>query len=126
LNGGFEMAGDFPVHEHLATLGVSLLSEWDALVFLYHHGSVLTTAPQIARLAGYDEAVFGSALDRLESLGLIQRSPGARGVHLYCFFLAEPLRLSCFVELMGLADTRPGRLELISHLQPGQSGPTQL
>jgi hypothetical protein len=42
-----EGSGNFSVHECLATLGVSLLSEWDVLVFLYRHGASLNSVPQI-------------------------------------------------------------------------------
>ena len=36
-------------------VGISLLSEWDVLVFVYRHGASLTSAEQIARLIGYEK-----------------------------------------------------------------------
>jgi circadian clock protein KaiC len=119
-----EKHGNFPVHEHLEILSVSLLCEWDALVFLYRHGASLASAQQIASLLGYDVATLATALDRLESLGLVKRSLGAKGLRLYRFSLpTDPVRLSSFVEIMGLAEKRTGRLQLLSYLQQGRSEP---
>jgi circadian clock protein KaiC len=120
----FEELGNFPVPERLEALGVSSLSEWDALVFLYRHGTSLASVGHIARLLGHGEAALGTALDRLESLGLAQHSLGAEGRRLYRISVPiDPVRRSYFVDLMGLAETRTGRLRLLSHLQHGRSEP---
>lgn len=117
-----EGPGDFSTGKRLETLGVSLLSEWDALVFLYRHGTCLASSGQMARILGQDEATLGNALDRLESLGLIQCSRGSEGLRLYRFPLRmAPARLTCFLELMGLAGKRAGRLQLLKRLQRGHS-----
>lgn len=113
-----EKSDDSLAHERLETLGVSLLSEWDALVFLYRHGASLTSAAQIGHLLGYDRAAVSAALERLDSLGLIQRSRGSQGVRLYRFAVPpDPSRYSCFLELMRLVEKRPGRLLLLKNLQ---------
>jgi biotin operon repressor len=113
-----EKSNDFLVAESLESLGISLLSEWDALVFLYRHGTSLTSAAQIAHLLGYNTAALTAALDRLESVGFIVRSRGYQGVRLYRFSVPkDPARCSCFIELMILAEKRPGRLLLLKHLQ---------
>ena len=120
-----EKAVNFPVPEHLATLGVSLLSEWDALVFLYNHGATLADSRRIAHLLGYGETEVGTALDRLESLRLVKRSVGAKGLCLYRLSLPQdPARLSCFKELMDLAEKPTGRRQLRSHLLQGRSEPS--
>jgi hypothetical protein len=120
-----EKAVNFPVPEHLATLGVSLLGEWDALVFLYRHRTILANSPQMAHLLGYGEAVLGTAPDRLESIGLVTRSLGGKGLCLYRFSLPkDPAQLSSFAELMGLAEKRTGRLQLRSHLPQRRSEPS--
>ena len=121
-----EESGDFRVQEHLATLGISPLSEWDALVFLYRHGATLASASQIARLLGYGEAALGNALDRLESLGLVKCLLGDKGLRLYRYTPPkEPARLSSFVELMGLGERPIGRQQIRSHLrQSGSEPPT--
>ena len=41
---------DALVAERLQALGVELLTEWDALVFLYRHAASLCTTAQIAQL----------------------------------------------------------------------------
>jgi DNA-binding MarR family transcriptional regulator len=117
-----ESSPDVLIHERLKILGVSLLAEWDALVFVYRHGTSLTSAAQIANLLGYDNAATGAALDRLESLGLIQRLRGSRsqGMRLYRFSMpTDPGRHSCLMELMSLTEKRTGRLLLLSHLHRG-------
>jgi biotin operon repressor len=119
-----EMSNDFLVAERLESLGVSRLSEWDVLVFLYHHGTSLTSAAQIAHLLGHSRAALIAALDRLESLGFIVRSRGYQGVRLYRFSVpTDPSRCSCFMELMILAENRPGRLLLLKQLQRDRPPP---
>ena len=111
---------NFLVQENLKVLGVSLLSEWDALVFFYRHGATLISTAQMVRLLGGDTASVSRALDRLESLWLIQRSRGSQGVRLYRFAVfTDPLRQSSFKELMSLAEKPNGRLLLLKHLRRG-------
>jgi predicted transcriptional regulator len=108
---------DLRVRERLETLGVSLLSEWDVLAFLHRHQTSLTSAAQIARLLGDDKATVSVALDRLESLGLVQRSRGSQGIRLYRISVpTDPSHYSCFMELMSLAEGRTGRLLLLKLL----------
>lgn len=108
--------------ECLDTLGIAYLSDWDVLVFLYRHGMSLAGAGQIARLLGYDIAVTGHALDRLESIGLVKRSRTSGSVCLYHFVLStDPVWRNCFQELMSLAENRAGRLLVAQKLrQPGR------
>jgi hypothetical protein len=113
-----EKSNGFPVAERLEVLGISLLSEWDVLIYLYRHGTVLTSAAQIATFLGHDSAPVIAALDRLESLGFIVRSRGSQGVRLYRFSIPkDPARCSGFMELMILAEKRAGRLLLLQQLQ---------
>ena len=74
-----EKIADLVVSERLETLGVSQLGQWDVLMFLYRHGTSLTSAAQIGRLLGNDKSAVGAALDRLESLGLIRALPRIAG-----------------------------------------------
>jgi DNA-binding MarR family transcriptional regulator len=57
---------ELSVQSCLEGIGIFLLSDWDVLVFVYRHGASLTSTDQIARLLGYQSAVVGGALDRLE------------------------------------------------------------
>jgi hypothetical protein len=109
---------DVLVHERLQALGVALTSEWDVLVFLYDHSTSLGTAAQLGRLTGYDKAEIAAALQKLEILGLIQRSRVSQGIRLYQF--SEPpeeSRRSGLLELMRLSRYRAGRLQLLKHLK---------
>jgi hypothetical protein len=109
---------DVPVLERLQVLGVELLTEWDALVFLYRHAASLCTAAQMAQLIGYDKAEIVAALHRLEALGLIQRSRVSQGIRFYRFSApAEPARQSGLLELMNLTQNRAGRVRLLEHLK---------
>ena len=117
-----EKSQDDLVLECLQTLGVALLSEWDALAFLYRHAASLGTAAQMARLVGYDKAEIAAALHKLESLGLLRRSRVSQGIRFYQFSApTEPSRHSCLLSLMSLAQNRTGRLLLLKHLK----GPRQ-
>jgi predicted transcriptional regulator len=112
-----EESSGISVLECLQALGVSLVTEWDTLAFLYSHSPSLGTAAQIARLIGYENAEIGEALHRLEALGLIHRSRVYQGTRLYRFSEPpEPGRHSCLLELMRLAQNRSGRLLLLKHL----------
>jgi DNA-binding MarR family transcriptional regulator len=113
-----EISQDNLVLEHLQTLGVTLLSEWDALVFLYRHPASLGTAAQIARLIGHDQNSVGAALQSLETRGLIRRSRVYQGRRLYQFSKPqEPGRHSSLLALMSQAQNRMGRLRLLKHLK---------
>jgi biotin operon repressor len=111
---------DILVQRCLQSLGVSLLSDWDVLVFLYRHQASLTSADQIARLLGYSSKAVGQALDRLESQKLVLRSRFSQGVRFYQFVSSEAhfVPEGCFRRLMRLAENRTGRLLLVKHLRP--------
>jgi hypothetical protein len=120
-----EESADLPVRERLKILGVSTLSEWDVLTFLQRHGTSLTSAAEIALLLGANKAGVSAAIDRLASVGLIQRSRGSQGVRLYRISVpTDPSCHSCFIELMRLAENRDGRLLLLKHL-PRESRPSR-
>jgi DNA-binding MarR family transcriptional regulator len=102
----------------LQSLGISTLSEWDVLAFMFRHGTSLATAEHIARLLGYNKSVVGDALDRVASLGLVQRSRSSMGVRLYRFVGSQDTeRQQRIEELMRLGETRSGRLLLAQDLR---------
>ena len=114
-----EKSLDLLVEGCLEGLSISLLADWDVLVFLYRHQLSLTSAAQIARLLGYPGNVVSEALDRLEPLGLVRRSRAYQGVRLYQFVFSEPHTLpqSLFQQLMRLAENRAGRLLVAKKLR---------
>jgi hypothetical protein len=106
------------IDEHLKTLGVSLLSEWDVLAFLDRHGTNLVSAETIAHLLGYDKGTVGAALDAVTSTGLVQRSRSSQGVRLYRLPpIIDSAQNYSFIELMNIARTRGGRIQLIRTFQ---------
>ena len=110
------------VLECLQALGITLVSEWETLTFVYRHAASLGTAAQIAQFIGYDKAEIAAALRSLEALGLIQRSRVSQGIRFYQLQgPLEPHRQSCLLELVNLGQNRAGRLLVIKHLK----GPVQ-
>jgi DNA-binding MarR family transcriptional regulator len=105
-------------------VGISLLSEWDVLAFLYRHGASLTSAEQIARLIGYESTVVGGALDQLERENLIERSRPSQGVRFYRILASKDVgHRRCLQQLVSLSESRAGRLLLAKQLKPIRSDP---
>jgi DNA-binding MarR family transcriptional regulator len=117
-----EQTLELTVQTCLLGVGITLLSEWDVLAFVYRHGASLTSADQIARLIGYEKTVVGGALDRLERQKLIERSRPSHGVHEVRFYRISPSadaeHRRCIQELFGLSASRAGRLLLEKRLKP--------
>ena len=106
------------IDEHLKILGVSFLSEWDVLAFLDRHGTNLVSAEQIAQLLGYNKTTVGAALDAVTSTGLVQRSRSSHGVRLYRMpAIVDSAQNHSFIELMNIARTRGGCIQLIRTFQ---------
>jgi len=105
--------------QHLKTLGIAHLPEWDVLAFIYRSGTSLASAEKIARLVGYSKAAVGSALELLTSTGLVERSRNSHGVRLYRLASAVPddSRRRSLEELVKLGEERQGRLLFIRHLK---------
>ena len=114
---------DAMVLERLHAVGVELTSEWDTLVFLYHHSASLGSAAHIARFIGYDKTETGAALRKLEALRLIERSRVSQGVRIFRFSApSESGRHSNLLALMAMGQDRAGRLLLLKHLQIPRQG----
>ena len=113
------------VINHLKTLGITHLTEWDVLIFIRNHGTSLASAEKIAGLLGYTTAAVGTALDALTSAGLIQRSRNSHGVRLYRFAAGalDDSQRGSLEELMKLTGRREGRLRIIRSLQ--EDGPAK-
>jgi hypothetical protein len=106
------------VKDCLKKLEISVLSDWDVLIFLYRHRASLATVEQIARLLGHPAKTVVSALERLDSQRLVRRSRSSQGVRFYQFIFPEGQLgpQSCFRRLIGVADNRSVRLTLLKHL----------
>ena len=106
----------------LDSMGISLLSEWDVLAFVYRHGASLASSDQIAHLIGYESTVVKAALDRLESENLIARSRPSNGVRFFRILAStDAERQRCLQQIASLSDTRAGRLLLAKRLKPDGS-----
>jgi DNA-binding transcriptional MocR family regulator len=111
---------ELAVQGYLEGVGVSLLSQWDVLAFLYRHGASLSSVEQIARLLGYESAVVGGALEHLEREKLIERSRSSRGVRLHRISTStDAERQRCLEHLVSLSGSRAGRLLLTKQLKLG-------
>lgn len=108
-----EHISDAEIDGWLHTLGITSLSQWDVLVFLYRHQASLVGADVIARLLGYASGPVVAALDVLESLGLVERSRVSQIVRLYRFTVpSDPRRGDAWAGLLALASHRAGRVRL--------------
>ncbi len=106
--------------ECLNSLDISLLIDWEMLIFLHHHARILSTTEQMARLLGWDSERIGDALDRLESRELIKSSPKSPGGARF-YEAAVPMDAAvrnCFQQLLSLTRNRSGRLMLAKILKP--------
>ena len=113
------MSGDW-----LKTLGIDEICQWDVLVFLHRHRDALLGVDDIARLLGHEKSKVASALDHLESVGLVERSRLSQGVRLYHFNRLSGSRRRAFEELVAATDSRSGRLALVNKLlASGQKSP---
>jgi DNA-binding MarR family transcriptional regulator len=84
--------------EHcLKSLGISLLSELDVLVFVHRRKTSLTSVKQISSLIGHDQAAVSIALGQLEREMLIEPSIASQGWRASAMLLAtrEPCRNPC-------------------------------
>src|ERR1700738_976777 len=111
---------DIQVEGWLKTLGIESLCQWDMLVFLYRHPSILVSTEDITSFLGYATAEVVAALDSLESSGLVERSRASQGVRLHQVTAsAEPARHDALERLMTLADSHTVRL-LLTRKAAGQ------
>jgi DNA-binding MarR family transcriptional regulator len=102
-------------------MGISLLSEWDILAFVYRHGPSLTTTDQIAGLIGYDSTVVSDALDRLERAKLIERSGPSQGEGVRLLRMpasTDARHRQCLQQFVRVSESRDGRLLLAKLLKP--------
>ena len=90
-------------------------------MFVYLHGISLTSTEHIARLLGYEGAVVGKALDRLERRKLLERSRPSQGVRFYQILAQADSGDSRYLQhLISVSETRAGRLLLAKHLKSGR------
>ena len=100
-------------------MGISLLSEWDVLAFVYRHGVSLTSIGQIAIFVGYENNVVARALDRLEREKLIERSRPSQEVCFYRIYASmDAERQQCLQQLLSQSEGRAGRLLLAKRQAP--------
>ena len=110
---------ELSVQGSLEDMGLFLLSEWDVLGFVYSHGTSLITVDRIACLVGYEAAVVGATLDRLEREGLIERSRTSQGACLYRIRAPmDPARRLCLHKLFNLSERRAGRMIFSKLMMP--------
>jgi len=108
--------------ECLESLGISLLLDWDILIWLNRRGETLLGVDQIARMLQCEFQRVGSGLDRLESRKLIESSRSSRGVRFYRAVISpHSFRQGRFRQLADLTDSRAGRLTLRRILKPDDS-----
>ena len=87
----------------LATWEISLLEEWDLLVFLHRHRKSLLPAEQISMLLGHSETAVKKALRKFETAGLVRRSRSFQGIRFHQLAASvDAARQDCFEMLINL------------------------
>src|SRR6266852_2056252 len=110
---------DLQVDGWLKTVGIESLCQWDMLVFLDRHPSILASTEDVARFVGYATAEVVAALDSLESSGIVERSRVSQGVRLYQLNApADPTRRDALERLLTIVDSHTVRL-LLGRRLPG-------
>jgi len=96
----------------------------DMLVFFYRHPAALLTSEQLVAIVGYERKRIATTLDGLIASGLLTRSanPSQAARRLYSLKLGG-LPDDTLQELLEVAASRPGRLELIRLLRSGPISP---
>ena len=120
---------DLSLEYCLKSLGISLLSELDVLVFVHRRKTSLTSVKQIASLIGHDQTAVSIALGKLEREKLIEPSIASQGLRFYRIMpQKDGGRQQGFRQLVSLSETRSGRVQLTKHLRPtrGNRGEKQL
>ena len=111
---------DLQVEGWLKTLGIESLCQWDVLVFLNRHPSLLVSDEHLPRFLGYATGMVAAALDSLESSGLMERSRVSQGARLYELTApADPARRDALKRLMTLAGSHTVRPLLARRLRAG-------
>lgn len=109
---------ELPVEDWLKTLGIESLWQWDTLVFLERHPSILVEPEYIAHLLGYAAAEVLAALDSLKSSGLVEYSRVSQQAHLYQMTSsADPRLRDAWERLLTVADSRTVRLLVVGALR---------
>ena len=94
---------DTQIEECLATWGISVLEEWDLMVFLHRHRNSLLTVEQISLLLGSGTPAVSQALRKLETTGLVRFSRSSAGVRFHRLVASvSESRQDCFELLVNL------------------------
>jgi hypothetical protein len=78
-----ENTPDTQFDDCLDTWGISLVVEWDLLVFLRRHRTSLVTDERISWLLGYGKNVVDKAVEEMETAGLVRRSRSSQGARIH-------------------------------------------
>lgn len=100
--------------------GISLLEEWDLLVFLHRHRKSLLTVEQVSVLLGYSGPAVGGALKKFESAGLVRHSRSSQGIRVNQLVTSvDAARQYCFEQLVTLLNKPPARGLVAARLARG-------
>jgi DNA-binding MarR family transcriptional regulator len=103
--------------EWLKTLQIDEICQWDLLIFLHQHRTTLLNAEDLARLMGYESGPIIAALERLESVGIVERSRLSRGARLYQLAPLNGPPGRALAELLTLSESRAERLAVVEKLR---------
>src|SRR5262245_44782021 len=118
---------DADVQRWLAATCVESLCQWDVIVFLYRHQTILMAPGDLARLMGYRTSTMMTTLDALAARQLVEvSSQSSAAARLYRFVApSEPKRREALESLFALGQHRSGRLLLSKYLRQGERSPRE-
>ena len=106
------------VQRWLETIGVESLCQWDVIVFLNRHQTILMSPEQLARRMGYPTATILGTLDSLAAHGFVRLFSGSSDARLYeSTTPTEPSQHEALGQLLVLADDCPDCLLLREYLR---------
>jgi DNA-binding MarR family transcriptional regulator len=115
------------IKECLGSLDISSLCEWDVLLFIHRHSTVITHDGELARLLGYENKLVSDALDKLQDRGLVARSDlNANAKAHQLSVKTHSQHKTSFQQLARVAATREGRLILAKQLKVKVTDRSQL
>ena len=106
------------VQRWLEAMGVESLCQWDVIVFLNRHQTILMSPEQLARRMGYQTAIILGTLDSLAAHGFVRLSSGSSSARLYQSTTpTDPPQQEALRQLLALGNDRPGCLLLREYLR---------
>jgi hypothetical protein len=107
------------IQDCLGIIGISLLSDWDLLTFVYRHGPSLTTTDHISKLVGYEKNSRRCSARSAGTRNAYRTCGGPRRARLYRMSTSKDAQHRGYLQqVIALSESRDGRLLVVRLLKP--------